>query len=172
MVDLVCRGISIVSAMVEDLMQYKDIVERALKGVVREALEYVAVGGLPGEHHFYVSYLTGDPGVEIPSYLRERYPDEITIVIQHQFWDLEVTNEQFAVTLSFSGKSERLVVPFSTLTGFADPSVEFGLQFRTDEGQLPVGDNAPTTAAVSEVQDDGPDDGTAEVVVLDSFRKK
>ncbi len=158
--------------MAEDLMQYKDIVERALKGVVREALEYVAVGGLPGEHHFYISYLTNDPGVEIPSYLRERYPDEITIVIQHQFWDLEVSNEQFAVTLSFSGKSERLVVPFSALTGFADPSVEFRLQFRSEEGLLPVGDNAPATTNVSEVQDDGPEDATAEVVVLDSFRKK
>ncbi len=104
--------------------------------------------------------------------MRERYPDEITIDIQHQFWDLEVTNEQFAVTLSFSGKSERLVVPFSALTGFADPSVEFGLQFRSEDGPLPVGDNAPAPAAVSEAQDDGPDDATAEVVVLDSFRKK
>ena len=104
--------------------------ENALRTVVREALRKVAKSGLPGEHHFYITCRTNDPGVQLPKYLREQYPDEITLVLQHQFWDLTVEDERFGVNLSFGGKSERIVVPFQAVTGFADPSLDFGLQFK------------------------------------------
>lgn len=115
--------------MSKDLLRYDLMVQDALKGVVRKVLADAAKEGLPGEHHFYVSFRTGAPGVRISQRLREKYPDEMTIVLQHQFWDLQVHEHTFEVGLSFSGIPERLLVPYDALSGFFDPSVEFGLKF-------------------------------------------
>ena len=115
--------------MPQDLIRYDLLVQEALKGVVRKVLTDATVTGLPGDHHFYVSFRTNDPGVRISQRLREKYPEEMTIVLQHQFWDLAVTEHTFEVGLSFSGIPERLLVPFDALTGFFDPSVQFGLKF-------------------------------------------
>jgi hypothetical protein len=113
----------------QDLIRYDLLVQDALKGVVRKILSDTAKDGLIGDHHFYVSFRTDFPGVRLSNRLRERYPQEITIVLQHQFWDLGVTEHAFEVGLSFAGVPERLLVPFEALTGFFDPSVEFGLKF-------------------------------------------
>lgn len=115
--------------MTKDILRYDLMVQDALKGVVRKVLGDAARDGLPGEHHFYVSFRTGAPGVRISQRLREKYPDEMTIVLQHQFWDLQVHEHTFEVGLSFSGIPERLLVPYDALSGFFDPSVEFGLKF-------------------------------------------
>lgn len=115
--------------MPQDLIRYDLMVQEALKGVVRKLLIDAASSGLPGDHHFYISFRTPDPGVRISNRLREKYPEEMTIVLQHQFWDLGVTEHAFEVGLSFSGIPERLLVPFDSLTGFFDPSVQFGLKF-------------------------------------------
>jgi uncharacterized protein len=115
--------------MPQDLIRYDLIVQDALKGVVRKVLTDAASQGMPGEHHFYISFRTQDAGVRISQRLRDKYPDEMTIVLQHQFWDLVVTEHAFEVGLSFSGIPERLLVPFDSLTGFFDPSVQFGLKF-------------------------------------------
>ena len=115
--------------MPQDLIRYDLMVQEALKGVVRKLLIDAASSGLPGDHHFYISFRTRDPGVRISNRLREKYPEEMTIVLQHQFWDLGVTEHAFEVGLSFSGIPERLLVPFDSLTGFFDPSVQFGLKF-------------------------------------------
>lgn len=114
-------------------LRYDKMVERALRGVVREALEFVAEHGMRGNHHFYLTFRTHFPGVQIPDYLRNEYPDTMTIVLQHQYWGLDVTPEQFAVTLSFRKVHERLTVPFEAMAAFADPSVNFALQFDTLE---------------------------------------
>ena len=120
--------------MAEDLMNYPGLVERAMRGVVREALVRASKDGLPGAHHLYITFRTRDDGVHIADRLIAEYPEEMTIVLQYQFWGLEVTPDFFEVTLSFSGKNERLHIPFDSVVGFADPSVNFGLQFK------PVGD--------------------------------
>jgi hypothetical protein len=167
-------------------LRYDKMVEEALRGVVRESLAFAAEHGLPGDHHFYITFRTHLPGVAVPDYARARHPDEMTIVLQHQYWDLDVDETGFAVTLSFSGKSERLVIPFSAITGFADPSAKFGLQFQGIPGQgddedeefedeesdaaKPASDAgaAPAAATSPAVGDDS--DG--KVVTLDRFRKK
>jgi len=105
------------------------MMEGALIGIVREALEQVAEDGLPGAHHFYITFRTGDDGVEIDDFLRSRYPEEMTIVLQHQFWDLDVGEDRFSILLSFNDTPSKLVVPYAALTAFIDPSVKFGLQF-------------------------------------------
>ena len=115
--------------MARDLMNYKEMIERSLKNVVRESLTRSAEKGLPGNHHFYVSFRTHFPGVLIPDHLRKSYPDEMTIVLQNQFWGLTVREESFEITLSFDGNHELLSIPLAAVTGFVDPSVEFGLQF-------------------------------------------
>lgn len=117
--------------MTKDWLRYDRMVEDALRGVVRRALTEVAGGGLPGDHHFYLTFRTTEPGVHIAAALRGQYPKEMTIVLQHQFWGLEVNEDHFAVTLSFGGKHERLVVPYHAIVSFADPSVKFGLQFES-----------------------------------------
>ena len=117
----------------EDLIRYDVMVQQALIGVVRKVLTDAAKHGLPGEHHFYVSFRTDAPGVRISSRLKEKHPDEMTIVLQHQFWDLLVTEHGFEIGLSFGGVPERLLVPFDAMTGFFDPSVQFGLKFAVDE---------------------------------------
>lgn len=160
-------------------MDYNRLVDGALRTVVRQALRRAARDGLPGAHHFYVSFRTADPGVVIPEYLRTKYPEEMTIVIQHQFWGLEVTEEAFEVTLSFRKSPERLRVSFAALTGFFDPSVQFGLQFKPGEGgeaataqvSRPALDAPAKPAAIAApAAADKPEAG--KVVTLDQFRKK
>lgn len=113
----------------EDIIDYPAMIDGAMRGVVRTALEQAASEGLPGEHHFFISFQTRYPGVNISPMLRERYPEEMTIVVQHQFWDLDVTDEGFSISLSFNNVPETLVIPFDAMTAFADPSIKFGLQF-------------------------------------------
>lgn len=145
--------------MVDDGLKYDVMVERALRGVLRDALNYVAENGLPGDHHFYITFRTDHPDVGLPDHLHERYPSEMTIVLQHQFWALEVAEESFGVTLSFSDVPEHLMVPFEAVVAFADPSVRFVLQFDGGAGgeeaearpsaeveTLPVGEAAVQTA--------------------------
>ena len=113
-----------------DKIDYPAILQEALRDAVRRVLEQVSEHGLPGEHHFYVGFRTWFPGVEVPRFLREQYPEEVTIILQNQFWGLEVGPETFSVLLSFGGSRQRLVVPFAALTAFADPSADFGLRFQ------------------------------------------
>ena len=112
-----------------DTIDYPGLIDSAMRNVVKEALIHVDKFGLPGEHHFFVSFQTNFPGVSISPQLKARYPEEITIVVQHQFWDLKITDKQFSLMLSFNNIPEKLVVPFDALTAFADPSIKFGLQF-------------------------------------------
>ncbi|MFN3892254.1 MAG: SspB family protein [Beijerinckiaceae bacterium] len=115
--------------MQSQAIRYDLLVQDALRGMVRDLLAKVARDGLPGDHHFFITFKTHAPGVQLSARMKARYPDEITIVLQHQFWDLSVNDRQFEVGLSFSNIPERLVVPFSALTGFHDPSVPFMLKF-------------------------------------------
>jgi len=139
--------------MPTDHIRYDLLAQQALRGVVRRVLAEAAKNGLPGEHHFYISFDTKAPGVQISQRLREKYPDDMTIVLQHQFWDLVVTEEGFEVGLSFKGVPERLSVPFEAVKGFFDPSVEFALQFEVmakEESGEPAeapDETAPASAA-------------------------
>lgn len=136
--------------MTKDLIRYDLHVQAALKGVVRRVLADVAKDGLPGDHHFYISFKTGAPGVRLSQRLRDSYPDEMTIILQHQFWDLGVTEHAFEVGLSFQRVPERLLVPFDAITGFSDPSVQFGLKFEVGEpGDGPAALPAPAPAPVA-----------------------
>ncbi|MEM7224610.1 MAG: ClpXP protease specificity-enhancing factor SspB [Pseudomonadota bacterium] len=157
--------------MAEDPLKYDALIERALKGVVREVLETVREEGLPGEHHFYITFRTEYPGVEIADHLRERYPGEMTIVLQHQFWGLEVEPTRFSVSLSFSGVPHKLVVPYAAIVAFADPSVRFGLQFEnSQDGDEPEEEAAPETPDETAPEaEEAPQD---KVITLDSFRKR
>jgi len=114
-----------------DLIRYDLLAQDALRGVVKKVLSDVAKNGLPGEHHFFIAFNTKADGVKISNRLKSKYPEEITIVLQHQFWDLIVSDRNFEVGLSFNGIPEKLVVPFEAIKGFFDPSVQFGLQFET-----------------------------------------
>ena len=159
--------------MATDLLRYDRMVERALRGVVVEVLGQVAKYGLPGEHYLYITFRTRHAGVEIPGYLREKFPDEMTIVLQHQFWDLMVEDHRFLVTLSFNDVQQRLAIPFEALSAFADPSVNFGLQLQHGEGRDPetqAAEAPPPEAPPATGQDEAPEDGN--VVTLDTFRKK
>ena len=178
--------------MPQDLYQYETMIDRALRGVVREALERAAREGLRGAHHFYVGFATDMKGVSIPDSLRERYPQEMTIVLQHQYWDLEVGQESFSVTLSFQKQLERLTVPFAAVRSFADPSVNFALEFappeRPGSGACPWCPPPPPCRGrpryrplgrsrrpprPAETAAEQPQEKTgAEVVTLDSFRKR
>jgi len=126
--------------MTQDLIRYDLLVQDALKGVVRKVLGDAAREGLPVEHHFYVSFRTDFPGVRLSTRMREKYPQDMTIVLQHQFWDLSVTEHALEVGLSFSGVPERLLIPFDALTGFFDPSVQFGLKFELQDPPALSGD--------------------------------
>ena len=117
--------------MAEDILRYDLMIEAALRSVVRETLVSVIKNGLPGEHHFYITFLTHFPGVEIPDHLKKQYPEEMTIVLQYQFFGLKVDDEAFSVMLSFNNVKERLRIPLEAITTFADPSVNFALQFQT-----------------------------------------
>jgi hypothetical protein len=152
-----------------DLFQYDRMVEKAMRSVVREALTRVSTDGLPGQHHFYISFRTAFPGVRISDALKSRFPEDMTIVLQHQFWGLAVHKESFEVTLSFSGVQEKLVIPYAAITGFVDPSVKFGLQFRPDAEAAAAKENAPAKALGKPA---AVPDGPAQIVALDAFRKK
>ena len=151
----------------QDLMHYEAMAQDALRGVVKAALKRAAApGGLPGEHHFYITFRTDAPGVEGPPEVLSKYPEEMTIVLQHQYWDLAPGETFFAVTLKFGGQPKRLTVPYSAVVRFFDPFVQFGLQFEPPEprAKAPEPEPEPAPAASS---DDGP-----KVVSLDQFRKK
>jgi uncharacterized protein len=142
--------------MAKDLIRYDLLVQDALKGVVRRVLSDATRDGLPGEHHFYISFRTDAPGVRLSQRMRERYPEEMTIVLQHQFWDLGVTEHAFEVGLSFSGVPERLLVPFDALTGFFDPSVQFGLKFELQGEEAPAEPAKAPRGAASEPAETAP----------------
>jgi hypothetical protein len=178
--------------MPEDHIRYDILAQAALRGVVRTVLADVAKKGLPGEHHFKITFVTAAPGVRLSERMRAQYPQNMTIVLQHQFWDLAVRDEAFDVGLSFGGIPERLTVPFEAVTAFFDPAVQFGFQFETVEtGTGDAGDTAtrapeksaapasrpakPKKADASpapEAKEETPNAGIGEVVSLDRFRKK
>lgn len=188
--------------MAEDQIRYDVLTQEALRGVVRTVLHKIANSGLPGDHHLYIAFETRARGVSISDRLRDQYPEEMTIVLQHQFWDLEISDERFEVKLSFNNIPERLVVPFMAIKAFYDPSVQFGLQFGNHGaandaergiGDLPgiteeSGDAAgvpavadgtggksgadATSAPGGNIENDAQDGSVAEVVELDAFRKK
>lgn len=165
--------------MSQEMLRYDRMVEAAKRGVVRQALrEVLARGGqLPGEHHFYITFRTDAEGVELPDYLRAKYPTEMTIVLQYQFYDLSVEAEKFSVTLSFGGVLRRLVIPYVTIITFADPSVNFVLQFQPDDlPDILIEEEEEEVAPeveepVAEDAGDAPKT-TGTVVALDAFRKK
>jgi hypothetical protein len=158
--------------MAQDLFQYDKMVERALRGVVRDALKRAAREGLRGGHHFYLGFATQMPGVEIPDQLRAKYPDEMTIVLQHQFWDLEVGEEAVSVTLSFQQQLERLTVPFAAIRSFADPSVNFALEFAGPPAPPSAVGSLPAPAVQSKPEEPPQQKPAAEIVTLDKFRKR
>lgn len=178
-------------------MDYARMVEKAWRNVVKDALTETIENGLTGAHHFYITFITRFPGVELPDHLLARFPNDITIVLQHQFWDLEVDDDGFSVSLQFNNVPTRIAVPFSALTSFADPSADFALQFhpvlpegfqlQTIDGKMEAAPGIRDTDELS-VESDGADDAqdatteetedkpeepkTGEVVSLDAFRKK
>jgi hypothetical protein len=182
--------------MAEDHIRYDILAQEALRGVMRKVLAEVARTGLPGNHHFFITFLTGASGVRISSRLREKYPEQMTIVIQFQYWDLKVTDTGFEVGLSFSDVPERLEIPFSSVRGFYDPSVNFELEFdvkteapaAADEKHAKPQAESPKAATAAKKSDAKKKQAeaaketpaaaspsavkSAEVVSLDSFRKK
>jgi hypothetical protein len=182
--------------MAKDFIGYQALTDAALRGVVRDALRRIEKQGLIGSHHFYLTFKTKFPGVDIPDFLREQYPDEMTIILQHQFWGLKITEERFEVTLTFKKLPATLVIPFPALTAFFDPGVQFGLQFRGSDGDAkgagsptllpqPAAEQnrektteipkMPTAATPATASAEPPAEKTAapgEVVSLDAFRKK
>lgn len=171
--------------MAKDFIGYQALTDAALRGVVRDALRRIEKQGLVGSHHFYLTFKTKFPGVDIPDFLREQYPDEMTIILQHQFWGLKITEERFEVTLTFKKLPATLVIPFPALTAFFDPGVQFGLQFRGADGESkstgpttlpqPAAEQNREKTADSPKPVEPPEKPAAapgEVVSLDSFRKK
>lgn len=166
--------------MGQDHIRYDILAQDALRGVIRKVLaEVAATGRLPGDHHFFITFLTGAPGVRISQHLKSKYPEQMTIVVQHQFWDLKVSDTQFEIGLSFSDTPERLVIPFNAIRGFYDPSVNFELEFEVpladEDEQVSAEITAIPVEAASrpETSEEGSDEKKpASVVSLDSFRKK
>ena len=176
--------------MPEDLMRYDQLAQSALKGVVREALRKVEKSGLPGEHHFFIQFNTRYPGVSIGERLAAKYPREMTVVLQHQFYNLQVTEERFQVELTFDNIPEKLVIPFASVKGFLDPAVQFGLQFDVAQVEEEVAASPKTDAKTkaepkakseakwkkAEESEQATEDEVAaekpNVVSLDAFRKK
>ena len=171
--------------MATDHIRYDVLARDALRGVLRRVLTDAAEHGLPGEHHFFITFLSTAEGVKLSPRLLAQYPQEMTVILQHQFWDLVVTEDRFEVGLSFGGIPERLVVPFNSIKSFFDPSVQFGLQFEpadadalaetaaTNLPAVPAPSGLPVVGPAAENQDEPakPSEG-AEVVRLDRFRKK
>jgi hypothetical protein len=177
------------TSMATDHIRYDVLARDALRGVLRRVLTDAAEHGLPGEHHFFITFVSTAEGVKLSPRLLAQYPEEMTIILQHQFWDLVVTEDRFEVGLSFGGIPERLVVPFAAIKSFLDPSVEFGLQFEPSDtaaeaptgnlpavpaaSALPVPATAPAAESKAESRDESAKPGEgAEVVRLDRFRKK
>jgi hypothetical protein len=160
--------------MNEDILRYDRMVEKALRDVVRTAISTAARDGLPGEHHFYISFLTQYPGVELPEHLYKQYPEEMTIVLQFQFFGLKVEPDHFCVTLSFNNIREKLVIPFQAVTTFADPSVNFALQFQSIGDDDEDGDEDDSAEGNTTEKTDKPavEEKRGEVISLDMFRKK
>lgn len=169
-------------------IRYTELIDAAMRGVIRQVLRQIEKSGLPGDHHFYITFLTNHPGVSISESLKSRYAHEMTIVLQHQFWDFKVEEAQFGVTLSFGGVPEKLVVPYSALTAFADPSIKFGMQFQKLEALPSSAANGSGSSAeampmpkpmayenVMVMEDDllgTAESLSAEIISLDAFRKK
>lgn len=152
----------------DSLIPYDEIVQEALRAVVGRVLgEVEKTGGLPGAHHFYITFKTGAPGVDIPKHLSERFPDEMTIVLQNKFWDLKVSDHHFEVSLTFNQVGAHLVIPFSAITAFVDPAVNFALQFQVQADELPE----PHDAAENDMPDIKTEDGS-NVVTVDFGKKK
>jgi uncharacterized protein len=174
----------VVEDMAEDLMRYDQLAQNALRGVVRDALRKIQRTGLPGEHHFYIAFNTRYPGVGLSPRIAERYPREMTVVLQHQFWNLVITDDRFEVELSFDNIPEKLVIPFNSVKGFLDPSVQFGLQFEVvpveEQNDAATGEVVEFSGAADGEQaatpnsdaDEEPVAGEQKVVSLDAFRKK
>jgi hypothetical protein len=170
--------------MAKDFIGYEALTDAARRGVVREALRKIEKSGLIGPHHFYLTFRTKARGVDIPDFLSEQYPDEMTIILQHQFWGLKVKEDQFEVTLTFKKLPATLTVPFEALTAFFDPGVQFGLQFKNPDGSegklvtpasatpAKMPEKAAETAKPALVEAEKPAPAPGEVVSLDSFRKK
>ncbi|HEV7252297.1 MAG TPA: SspB family protein [Mesorhizobium sp.] len=168
--------------MAEDHIRYDILAQEALRGVMRKVLAEVSRTGLPGNHHFFITFLTGAPGVRVSSRLKERYPEQMTIVLQFQYWDLKVSETGFEIGLSFSDVPEKLEIPFSAVRGFYDPSVNFELEFdvKAESAEAPALAPAkpvalppalpPASAAEVPAADAGKNG--ADVVSLDAFRKK
>jgi hypothetical protein len=174
--------------MTHENIDYPALIDSAMRHVVRDALHHVDRYGLPSDHHFFISFQTNYPGVSISPQLKSRYPEEITIVIQHQFWDLQIQDDKFQVMLSFNNIPEKLVVPFDALTAFADPSIKFGLQFHgkraTTDAENKDGMSCPATGHVAgekpqaaAFDEEAPAEETKaandeKVVSLEAFRKR
>jgi uncharacterized protein len=183
--------------MAVDHIRYDILTQDALRGVVRQVLSDAAKKGMPGEHHFFITFDTRAPGVRLSARMREQYPEEMTIVLQHQFWDLKVTEDHLEVGLSFGGVPESLSVPFGTIKSFFDPSIQFGLQFETIseaaapkadkvepkvKPRLPARHDTPSAAPAAETKpapppvpaqaSNAPEKPAGEIVQLDRFRKK
>ena len=162
--------------MPEDLMRYDQLAQNALRGVVRDALRKVLKSGLPGEHHFFIQFNTRFPGVSIGERLLQRYPREMTVVLQHQFFNLVVLEDRFEVELSFDNIPEKLIIPFAAVKGFLDPAVQFGLQFDVVQVEDQPDPPKPYEEKPKDDDDDKSQEATAgdepKVVSLDAFRKK
>lgn len=192
------RRPNVIEAMSVDHIRYDLLAQEALRSVVRRVVTDVAKNGLPGDHHFFISFNTREPGVRLSPRLLAQYPEDMTIVLQHQFWDLTVHEQAFEVGLSFNGIAERLQIPFAAIKGFFDPSVQFGLQFQTEaeaggekanssdkpqlqQQNIPARKDAPAETVVTRrepepdepaAEPDLPEQPKAEVVRLDRYRKK
>lgn len=176
--------------MTADAIDYGELMQQALKGVMRAALNVAANAGLPGRHHFYVTFRTDHPGVQIADHLKAQYADEMTVVLQHQFETLSIDDEGFGVTLRFNRRPERIVIPFDAVTAFVDPAVNFALHFQPQDGessaslgditshgdgQPPGSAPAPSATGAGDEKPGSDGDGASPsgtVVSLDAFRKK
>ena len=168
--------------MATDHIRYDVLARDALRGVLRRVLTDAAEHGLPGDHHFFITFVSTADGVKLSPRLLAQYPEEMTVILQHQFWDLVVTEDRFEVGLSFGGIPERLVIPFSAIKSFFDPSVQFGLQFETSDAAPGAAEESqvtalPSTSVPQVPEKEAPDEPEkpsegAEVVRLDRFRKK
>ena len=166
-----------------DVLDYDLMVDNALRGVMVNAIEFVTREGLPGEHHFYITFRTDHPRARVGNDLKAKYPEEITVVMQHQFWDLTIDDKGFTLGLSFNQVSQTLYIPFAAVTSFVDPSVKFGLQFRPlaandvedddfDTGGGALVEGADTPHQIQPTDGETPDADSDNVVALDHFRKK
>ncbi len=155
-------------------IDYGNLMHRAMRGLIQEVLEGVAMDGLPGQHHFFITFDTMHPDVELADWLSDRYPEEMTVVVQHWFENLVVTDEGFSITLNFGDSPEPLYIPYDAIKTFVDPSIEFGLRFETseeaDEAEDEAASSEPNGATTDGLDKDGAKKA-ADVVRLDSFRK-